>query len=314
MLQQFRDNVTAVQRQCYSSSETMLQQFRDNATAVQRQCYSSSETMLQQLRGKVTAVQRQCYSSSETMLQQFRDNVTAAQRQCYSSSETMLQQFRDNVTVVKRQCYRSSEARLQQFRDNVTAVQRHLRKEGGCGATNWLWRLGMFLCVSAFAVYCVGFSTDYWLQLDDEPASIVEDVQLNKHSGLWRRCFSFYDNSTKEEISGFCEDVGNSHGYRVVSKIMCTIGLMVSILGLVASAVSGFFNSAKLLGVAGFLVVFGGLIAGVGSSVLLGKSLDDDSDVDAGYSAFMAIFGSIGLLIAGTTLLCSIRTGYNSIA
>ncbi|RUS70644.1 hypothetical protein EGW08_021593 [Elysia chlorotica] len=189
-----------------------------------------------------------------------------------------------------------------------------MHSEGGCGATNCLWRLSMLLCVSAFAVYCVGFSTDYWLQLDDEPSSVSQDVMLNKHSGLWRRCFSFYDNSTQEEISGFCEDVGNSHGYRVVSKIMCSVGLMMTILGVGASAVSGFFNSAKLLGVGGFLVVFGGLISGIGTSVLLGKSLDDDSDVDAGYSAFMAIFGSIGILISGTMLLCSIRSGYNSIA
>lgn len=189
-----------------------------------------------------------------------------------------------------------------------------MRKEGGCGATNWLWRFSMFFCVAAFAIYCVGFSTDYWLQLDDEPSNVANDIRLNKHSGLWRRCFSFFVNSTGEEVSGFCEDVGNSHGYRVTSKIMCTIGLIVSVFGLTASCVSGYFNSGKLLGMAGFMVVSAGLIAGIGSSVLLGKSLDDDSDVDAGYSAFMAIFGSIGLIIGGTMLLCSIRTGYNSIA
>ncbi|GFO03979.1 hypothetical protein PoB_003048400 [Plakobranchus ocellatus] len=165
-----------------------------------------------------------------------------------------------------------------------------------------------------FAIYCVGFSTDYWLKLDDEPSRVAADVSYDKHSGLWRRCFSFKSNSTGEEISGFCEDVGNSHGYRVVAKIMCTTGLIVTLLGLVASLTSGFFNSAKLLGVAGFLVVFGGLIGGIGTSVLMGKSLDDDDDVDPGYSSFMALFGNIGLLIGGTMLLCSIRTGYNSIA
>ncbi|CAG5123911.1 unnamed protein product [Candidula unifasciata] len=177
-----------------------------------------------------------------------------------------------------------------------------------------LWNLGLLLSCIGLVMYVVGFSTDWWCDLDNEVYAPIAGARINAHFGLWRKCITISVNNSERVISDGCEDMDNDETYKPAAKTLCSVGLILSILGVPIALLAGCSASPKAMAFGGTLILVGAVAAVVGSAVYIGKAKDNDDRLEAEYSSFLALIGSI---VAGAGAICqllSIRTGYYTLA
>ncbi|BFZ21055.1 hypothetical protein BsWGS_24094 [Bradybaena similaris] len=180
--------------------------------------------------------------------------------------------------------------------------------------TTTLWKVGVLLSFLGLVMYVVGFSTDWWAQLDNEDYAPVTGAKINAHFGLWRKCITITVNGSGTVLADGCDDMDNDQSFKPAAKTLCSIGLILAILGLPVAVLAGCSASSKAMVAGGVLVLVGAGVAVVGSAVYIGKAKDVDDRLEVDYSTFLALIGSIVLTAGGLCQLLSIRTGYFTLA
>uniref|UniRef100_A0A0B6ZVA7 Claudin n=1 Tax=Arion vulgaris TaxID=1028688 RepID=A0A0B6ZVA7_9EUPU len=186
--------------------------------------------------------------------------------------------------------------------------------DGVLGGTSKIWKLSILLTFIGLVMYVIGFSTDWWCQLDNEDYAAFNNSKINAHFGLWRKCITITINGSEKPIVDGCEDMDNDDSYKPAAKTLCSMGLILGIFGLPAAIFAGCSQSPRLMTFGGVLTVSGAALAATGCIVCIGKAKDEDDRLEAEYSSILAIIGSALLVVGGILQLLSIKSGYHSLA
>lgn len=184
--------------------------------------------------------------------------------------------------------------------------------DGGLGGTSRLWRLSVLFSLISLVIYIIGFSTDWWCQLDNGDYPTVPGARINAHFGLWRKCISITVNGSSQ--SHDCTDMDNDDEYKPAAKTLSSLGLILCIFSLPISILAACGKSNRTMTFAATITIIGGAVAAIGAAVYAGKAKNDDDRLEVEYSTILALIGSILLALGGVFQLLTIRTGYLTLA
>ncbi|CAL1532861.1 unnamed protein product [Lymnaea stagnalis] len=193
---------------------------------------------------------------------------------------------------------------------DITAVH----DDDGLKGTSRMWRASMLITLLGLISYVIGFSTQHWCSMDHELSEHMAGVEVNAHFGLWTQCITLTVLFNGKVIKDDCENLKNDKAWKPASKSLCSIGLILSTLGLVFSFLAGCRQNMLLMTFGGGLLMAGAMISAIGSGLFVGKAKHEDDRLEPGYSVYFALTGSGLLVVGGGMQLLSIRHEYSSIA